>query len=110
VLLLTVSYGAAVLFGLGAAGPTEQAGADTLLAAVLAVALGWWAVADARARWRPIPLLARPWFFVFAGLLVPGYVIWSRGWRGAVWVAVSVVGWVGVAIVVALAASGTARQ
>ncbi len=41
-----------------------------------------WTLTDARRRGHPIPLLAgAPMFFV-AGLAVPGYLIWSRGWRG----------------------------
>ena len=35
---------------------------------------------------RPIPAMSHHWFVLLAGLLVPGYIIWSRGWRGAGWV------------------------
>jgi hypothetical protein len=38
-------------------------------------------------------MLARPWFFVLAGLLVPGYVIWNRKWRGVGWVALNLSLW-----------------
>ncbi|HEX4607875.1 MAG TPA: zinc ribbon domain-containing protein [Urbifossiella sp.] len=109
-LFLVAFYGAAVLFGFGAAKPDEQAGRDAVLSAVMAVALGWWAVADARARRRPIPLLARPWFVLFAGLLVPGYVVRTRGWRGAVWVVAHAVGWVVVASVVVIVSVGATQQ
>jgi len=38
--------------------------------------------------------LSQQWFFLAAGLLVPVYVIWSRGWRGVGYVALhSVLGY-----------------
>jgi hypothetical protein len=66
----------------------------------LAIALGWWALVDARGRHRPVPILTRPWFFLFAGLVVPGYVLWSRRWRGLAWLVLHTVGWFALATVV----------
>jgi hypothetical protein len=103
-LVLLALYGHAVLTGFSSARSAERTPIDTLLTFTLAVALGSWAVADSRARRRPIPLLARPWFFIFAGVLVPAYVVWTRGWRGAVWVAAHVVGWFVVALIALVAA------
>jgi hypothetical protein len=37
---------------------------------------------------------------VFAVLLVPAYVVWSRGWRGILWVTLHAVLWYVVAIAV----------
>ena len=31
---------------------------------------------------------------IFAGLVVPGYVVVTRGWKGLGWVALHAVGWV----------------
>ena len=105
-LVLAVIYIDAILTGLISFRSEELTATDRLLTIVMAIALGWWAVVDARVRRRPIPLLARPWFFLFAAFLVPAYVVWSRGWRGAMWVAVHVAGWFAVAgatMIVALA-------
>jgi len=38
-------------------------------------------------------MLAKTWFFVFAIVVVPGYVIWSRRWRGVGWLILLVVLW-----------------
>ncbi len=63
----------------------------------MALFLSLWAVADARQRQRPIPRSQQFWFFVLAGLVVPGYVIMTRGWRGAGWVVLHAVAWYGIA-------------
>lgn len=60
---------------------------DLIVPVACLICLGAWAIADARRRRHPIPILSRPWFFLMAWLLVPGYVVWNRGWRGAGWVA-----------------------
>lgn len=59
---------------------------DFLVPATLVLTLGWWAVADARARRRPLPLLSHSWFFQAGIPLAPGYFITTRGWRGLGWV------------------------
>ncbi len=112
-LFLAAFYVLGVLFGLTAVRSAESEGArrtDLLLQVSLAVCLGWWAIVDARHRRHPIPTLARPWFFLLAGLLVPGYVIWSRGWRGVGWVVVHTVLWCavvcGAAVLLGLALYG----
>ena len=45
--------------------------------------LSTWAISDAKARGKPFPRLAWPWIFIFAGITVPVYVIWTRRWIGA---------------------------
>jgi hypothetical protein len=70
---------------------------DLLVPVSLMAALGWWAVVDARLRGNPIPLLARPWFFLFAWFLVPAYMVWSRGWRAVGWIVLNCIGWYAVA-------------
>ncbi|MGE0534799.1 MAG: hypothetical protein AB7O68_07470 [Pirellulales bacterium] len=63
----------------------------------MALCLGLWATTDARRRQKPIPSSAQIWFFVFAWIMVPGYVIVTRGWKGIGWVVVHAVGWLMVA-------------
>ena len=60
----------------------EASGFDLVLPIAFAICMGSWVIIDAERRRQPIPLLARPWFLLMAGLVVPGYVIWTRGWRG----------------------------
>lgn len=82
----------AVLSGIGHLFPDQRSALDDLTTLSLAYVLGWWALVDARRRGSPIPFLARQWFFL-CPILVPGYAIWSRGWRGAGWVALLVAAW-----------------
>ena len=82
---------------------------DVLVPAALYAAGGWWAVVDSRARGHALSRAAQQWLFVAGGFLLPGYVIWSRGWRGlgyvllhgalgcvAAAVAMNIVGWLAV--------------
>jgi len=68
---------------------------DLVFSVAMAIVIGWWAIADARYRGRPIPLLSRVWFFLLTGLVVPVYVINSRGWRGLGLVVLHGCGWYG---------------
>ena len=88
---LWVYYTIAAVWGLREIWPHVPSRIDLLFPLVFAVALGSWAVVDARRRRHPIPMLARPWFFFFALLAVPAYVVWSREWRGVGWVALNAV-------------------
>jgi hypothetical protein len=85
---------------------SEPSGLDFLTPVMLAICLGWWAMVDARQRKRLIPRLSKPWFFLFAGLIVPGYIISSRGWRGLGWVVLHAVCWYALATA-AMYAAGT---
>lgn len=93
-------YAMAVVWGIRSIHYWEPSSLDLLVPIALAVALGWWAVADARSRGRPLPLFARPWFVLLAGLLVPGYVIWSRKGWGLALVLLHAVAWYGLAAIV----------
>ncbi|MBV8076705.1 MAG: hypothetical protein JO284_09920 [Planctomycetaceae bacterium] len=78
----------------------EPTSLDLLFRVALAILLGWWAVADARWRRHPIPLLSRSWFVLGATVLVPVYVIWSRRWRGVGWIILHTALWFVLATVV----------
>jgi len=78
-------YALAVIWGVRSIRSGEPSGLDLLVPVALAYCLGWWTIADARRRRHPIPLLAQPWFFMLAGLVVPAYVVWSRRGRGVGW-------------------------
>jgi hypothetical protein len=96
---LIAFYALAVVAGIRGAYESESSALDVLLPIADAVCLGLWALADAKRRGHYIPTTARWLFFVLAGILVPAYVIWSRGWRGLWWVAVNFVAWVALATV-----------
>ena len=93
-------YALAIVCGIRNIHSGESSRLDLLYAVVFAIVLGWWAIVDARRRRQPIPMLARPWFFLLAGLVVPGYVIWSRGWLGLGYVVLHSVLWYALATVV----------
>ena len=75
------------MWGIRSAWPTVPSRLDIMVPIALYAVASWWVVVDARARGRGVPLLSQQWFFLAAGLLVPVYVIWSRGWRGVGYVA-----------------------
>ena len=97
----------AVAWGLRSIDQAEPSGLDLLSPIIINFSAGWWATVDARLRRRPIPMLSHAWFFLLAGLLVPAYVIWSRGWRGALWLLAIGFLWQVLATIVQLA-GGTA--
>src|SRR5438132_4247610 len=90
---LAAFYGLALVPGIRRLYYWEPSFLDLLVPIAFVIALGWWAVVDASVRRHPIPILARPWFFLFGWLLVPGYVVWSRGWRGVLWIVLHCFGW-----------------
>jgi hypothetical protein len=94
---LAAFYALALVMGLRNLYYGEPSLLDLLVPIAFMLALGWWAVVDARVRGHPIPLLARPWFFLFAWFLVPAYVVWSRGWRAVGWIVLNCIGWYAVA-------------
>lgn len=100
---LTAFYLLAVVWGVRSIRPDEPSGMDLLFPPVFALCLGWWAVVDARRRRHPIPLLSRSWFYFLAEPLVPLYVLWSRGWRGACWLVLNTVLWYAIVALVVLA-------
>ena len=66
---------------------------DLLFRVAMSVCLALWAVADARQFYKPIPRFQQQWFVLLALVLVPGYVIVTRRWRGVGWVLVHALGW-----------------
>lgn len=97
---LVAFYTLAVMWGIRQVYYWEPSPLDFLVSVALTIALGWWAIVDAKRRQRPIPLLARPWYVLAAGVLVPVYVLSSRRWRGLGWLALHAVGWYVLATVV----------
>ena len=58
---------------------------DFLMMVAMAICLATWAIMDAKRRKRPIPMDSQAWFLLLAGVVVTGYFIWTRGWRGVGW-------------------------
>ena len=79
---LLAYYSLFAMWGIRSAWPTVPSRLDIMVPLSLYAVASWWVVVDARLRGRAVPLLSQQWFFLAAGLLVPVYVIWSRGWRG----------------------------
>ncbi len=101
--LLVAFYALAVPWGFRNVYIQLPSALDLMFPFILAGLLCWWAVIDARRRGRPIPLLARPWFFLGAAAMVPGYIVWSRRWRGAGWIVLHAVLWMVLASAVMIA-------
>jgi hypothetical protein len=110
-LVLLAYYGLAALWGARNAYAWQPSLLDLLVPLALSWALARWAFADAAARGRPLPELSRHWFFLLALVLVPAYVVRSRGGRGLLLVVLhAVLGsvvWRAAADVVRLAVFGT---
>jgi hypothetical protein len=79
---LVAWYALAVVWGIRMAWYWIPTRLDMLVSVASWVILSSWAIIDAKRRGRAIPLLSQQWFFLAVWLLVPGYVVWSRGWRG----------------------------
>src|SRR4030095_788032 len=97
-LFASVLLGIAALWGLRLVHYTQQSAVDLFAPLAMAVTLGWWAIADSIARERPIPMGTRVWFLLLAGILVPGYFVWTRGWRGALAVVLGAAAWYAVCL------------
>jgi hypothetical protein len=95
---LVAVYGMAVIWGVRSVYGGQDSTVDLLFRATMMIALAWWAIADSVARGRPIPTMSRNWFLLSAGLTVPCYVVWSRGWRGAGLLLLGLVAWYFVSI------------
>ena len=80
-------YLLAVVWGVRNVHYWERSILDLLVPIAFNICTAFWALVDARRRGRPIPMFAQWIFLLFAGIVVPGYVIWTRGWRGLGWLA-----------------------
>lgn len=107
---LAVLYLLAVALGIGGVARRESNGHDLLDSIVCSVGLGWWAIVDARVRGHVIPLLSKSWFLLFSFFLVPGYIVWSRGWRGAGWIVLIGATWTILAAISSFLADAILRQ
>lgn len=87
----------AVLVGIRDVFVPGRSGTELVFNFAIAVFLCSWALADARRRRQPIPRSQQIWFFAFALLVVPGYVILTRGWKGLGWVSLHALGWLTIA-------------
>src|SRR5262249_25156951 len=74
----------AAVWGAHSAVAPERQASDLLIRVSLALVLGIWATTDARRRKKPIPLSSQFWFFILSPIVVPGYVIVTRGWKGVI--------------------------
>jgi hypothetical protein len=94
--LLIAYYLLAVVWGVRQVWHSVSSRIDLLVPLTFQLALAWWAIVDAKSRNRPIPLLSQQWYFWFGPLLVPVYVISSRGWRGVGFLVLHVALWMAV--------------
>jgi hypothetical protein len=99
-LFLFFFYALAVVYGLRQMRLREPSPIDFMMQIAMPLCLATWAMQDIRHRKYRVPLLAKPWFFLFGSIVVPGYVIWSRGWRGLGWVVLHLFVWVVLAAIV----------
>jgi hypothetical protein len=89
---------------------------DVIYSGAVAAVMAGLCIADGRARRRPVPLLAEWVVFLIWPLAAPCYAVWSRGARGllvvlllgAALLAAYVVGFVGGAVLLQVAAPGWA--
>jgi len=72
---------------------SEPSVMDSCMPAALSISLGWWAIVDARRMGYSIPMLAKAWLFLFAVVVVPLYVVWSRQRQGVGWVVLHATFW-----------------
>jgi hypothetical protein len=97
-------YAMAIAWGIRAAYVQEGTATEFAYRLALIVCLCTSAIEDARRRGKPIPRSQYLWYILFPEILVPGYVIGSRGWRGAGWLALHIVALTGVIACAFLAA------
>ena len=91
--LLAGFYTLAVVWGTRNIYQNEPSALDLLVTCALAMCLAWWAVDDAHRRGAPIPVFTQSWLLMGAGIAVPIYFIWSRGWRALGWLALHTFLW-----------------
>jgi hypothetical protein len=90
---LAAFYALAIVSGARQAYWFQESLLDLLIPLAEALCLGLWAEEDANRRGYPIPMLSRSWFILLPLILVPAYLVWSRGWRGLAWILINCVAW-----------------
>jgi hypothetical protein len=101
-------YGMAVVWGVRSLWGATPSALDLLVPLYSWCCVGYWAIADARRRGRPIPLLSEGWFLLAPPIAVPGYMVLCRGWRGAGWLVLNAMLWFILATVALLFAAAIA--
>ena len=94
---LSIFYAVAILWGVRMSIYWEPSTLDYWAGAVVTVGIGCWALLDARQRDNSIPFLCEDWFVQLGWLTGPIYLVWSRGWRGILWLVLHFIGWIVVA-------------
>jgi hypothetical protein len=79
-------------FAIGATDPTENSDLEFLLSVGLAFSMAWWTITDASDRGHPFRLSIRLLVIVFGGFAAPLYVLWTRRWKGIVWIVLVALG------------------
>ena len=72
---------------------------DLLVPFSMALFLSLWALADSEKRGRPLLWSLRCWYFLLAVIVVPCYVVGTRGWRGLGLVAANAIAWIILSVV-----------
>lgn len=93
---LSAYYLLAVIWGVRSALFGASAQIDLVWAIAFNLILTWWMTSDARNRGKPISIFVASWIFLLAALVVPIYVIFTRGWRGVLLLFVHAIVWYGV--------------
>jgi hypothetical protein len=76
-------YATGIIWGIRSVYYWQPSLLDLGIPLTMALVASSWAIVDSRAQGQAIPFWSGWLFFVCAGILIPGYFIWSRGWYGA---------------------------
>ena len=87
-------YGLAVHEGIRAGSASDSHPTDFLASATFGICICAWALTDARRRGQPIPYSLRIWFYWLAPVVVPGYILGTRGWRGLGYLVFHALAWI----------------
>ena len=92
-LFFFIFYSIAILFGARQIWFWKQSPLDIIVPFAFGLCLAIWGLEDVRRRKYKIPSNSKPYFFLFGLIVVPGYVLWSRGWKGLGWIALHAFCW-----------------
>jgi hypothetical protein len=88
----------AILSGLSVSLAGRLSPIDELLSLATVMLVAFWVLADACRHRHRFPLTAEAYVLLFASVVAPAYLVWSRGWRGFGWLVLALIGWYAVAI------------